>query len=124
MSKKSEKDATPSGNFNTAYMPSTTHQVNQQYLDEFTGVYGEGEGDAVATEDLVNHPPHYKGDGVIECIDAIESAVSANPNTKEIPSQANILKYIWRYFSKDDPVQDLQKCRFYLDRLIKMRESK
>ena len=95
------------------------HQVNQQYLDEFTGGYDDN-----GNADLVNHPPQYKGDGLVECIDAIESAVSSNPNSKEVPSQANVIKYIWRYFSKDDPLQDLKKCQFYLERLIEMREGK
>tara|TARA_X000001036_G_C20665794_1_gene800659 strand:- start:2047 stop:2295 length:249 start_codon:yes stop_codon:yes gene_type:complete len=76
-------------------------------------------------DDLVNHPPHYTH-GDVECIDAIESAVSANPVAKEVPCQTNIIKYIWRYFSKDqeNQLKDLRKARWYLDRLIKMKEEK
>lgn len=96
----------PTGNFNSAYSPPLPD-------DDFNGAY---------SEDLINHPSHYTN-GDIECIDAIESAVSANPNPKEIPCQTNILKYIWRYYSKDQPLKDLQKCRWYLDRLIKMKEN-
>lgn len=65
--------------------------------------------------EAVNHPKHYNT-GSMECIDAIEAAVSG-----KWPQDAfligNILKYLWRYDLKDG-VQDLKKAAWYLDRLI------
>jgi hypothetical protein len=33
--------------------------------------------------------------------------------------KGNALKYLWRYDYKGKPVEDLRKCRWYIDRLIK-----
>ena len=51
----------------------------------------------------------------IECIDAIEAA-----STKEEFEgylRNNVLKYVWRFRYKDN-IKDLQKARWYLDKLI------
>jgi hypothetical protein len=32
--------------------------------------------------------------------------------------KGNIQKYVWRYEIKKEPVEDLRKARWYLDRLI------
>ncbi len=45
------------------------------------------------TEDMVNHPPHYKVDD-IECIDAIRASTREG---YEFYLQGVILKYLWRY---------------------------
>ena len=69
-------------------------------------------------------PDHYKA-GEIECIDALETVASLNPNSKEIVSQCNAIKYLWRYPIKhDDPLTDLYKSRWYLDRLIEKVEER
>lgn len=68
--------------------------------------------------DAVNNPPHYNRSG-IECIDAIEAATDEG---YEYYLQGNILKYLWRYRYKSKPIEDLQKARFYLDRLISVLE--
>ena len=63
--------------------------------------------------DKVNKPAHYQGS--IECIDAIESAM-----TKEAFSgylKGNIIKYVWRYDRKNG-VEDLEKAQWYLNKLI------
>jgi hypothetical protein len=61
--------------------------------------------------DMVNHPPHYTVGGV-ETIDFIE-AKGLNFNL------GNVVKYLSRAGEKDsDPLQDLQKARWYLDREI------
>ena len=79
--------------------------------------------------DTINHPPHYTGK--IECIDAIEAMAGRNPNSEEIPSQTNILKYLWRYHDKKDSVGEirkesecLKKARWYLERLISKVEDR
>ena len=59
----------------------------------------------------VNHPPHYTVGG-IEVIDFIE-AKALNFNL------GNVVKYLSRAGEKDsDPLQDLQKARWYLNREI------
>lgn len=69
--------------------------------------------------DMVNAPPHYNSSG-IECLDAIEAATGEG---YQHYLQGNILKYLWRYRYKGKPVEDLQKARFYLDRLILVLEN-
>lgn len=64
-------------------------------------------------DDMVNHPPHYNQKG-IECIDAIEAATG---DGSEYYLQGNIIKYIWRYRYKNG-IQDLEKAKWYLNRLI------
>ena len=65
-------------------------------------------------DDFVNHPPHYK-QGDIECIDAIKAALG---DGYKYYLQGSIIKYIWRFEHKQNPVQDLQKSSWYLDKLI------
>ena len=64
--------------------------------------------------DPVNSPPHYKQGG-IECITAIEAALTA----EELRGycKGNALKYIWRSNHKDDRDQDIRKAVWYLNRL-------
>jgi hypothetical protein len=64
-------------------------------------------------KELVDHPDHYnKG---IEVIDFIESWGFDF-------ATGNIIKYIARHNLKDDPVDDLKKARWYIDRLIEAYE--
>ena len=65
--------------------------------------------------DMVNHPSHYTQGG-IECIDALDAAVTRCPPDEAI-CVANVIKYVWRYMDKT-PVESLKKARWYLDRLI------
>ena len=65
--------------------------------------------------DNVNHPPHYTAGGV-ECIDAIESATTGLTGAEAYSTGAAI-KYLWRW-KKKNGIEDLQKARWYLDRLI------
>jgi len=70
---------------------------------------------AAPDPDPVNHPQHYTRGG-IECIDAIAAAVQDLPG-KEAWLVGQIIKYVWRYKWKNG-AEDLEKARFYLDRLI------
>ena len=63
--------------------------------------------------DYVNHPPHYTN-GAIECIDAIEAALT--PEEFRGYCKGNALKYTWRERHKGGD-QDLQKAQWYLRRL-------
>ena len=70
--------------------------------------------------DPVNSPQHYADtDGGIECIEAIEASMS----TEEFKGflKGNVQKYVWRYAQKNG-AEDLNKAKWYLDRLITLRE--
>ena len=63
--------------------------------------------------DVVNHPPHYtQHPSGVECIEITEHF---NFNL------GNAIKYIWRADDKNDPMTDLRKARFYVDREIQRR---
>jgi hypothetical protein len=66
-------------------------------------------------EDLVNSPSHYAS-GAVECIDAIEASLTNEAFCGYL--KGNVLKYLWRYESKCNSLQDLQKAEWYLKRLI------
>lgn len=65
--------------------------------------------------DPVNHPAHYTSGG-IECIDAMQAAFG-DEAVKDF-CLCNAFKYLWRHRSKNG-VEDLKKCRWYLNRLIR-----
>lgn len=65
--------------------------------------------------DPVEQPDHYNK-GAIEAIEAIKASM---PNDEfKGYLKGNALKYLWRYDYKGKPVEDLRKCRWYIDRLI------
>lgn len=66
--------------------------------------------------DVVNHPSHYTSHpSGIECIQITEHMDFL---------LGNALKYIWRAGLKDDPIQDLKKAIFYIEREIALRSGK
>lgn len=70
--------------------------------------------------DMVNHPPHYAGDGrKFETIDKIEDAVQFAPDAVTGGLQWQVLKYMDRLWQKGDPLENASKAAWYLDRLIK-----
>lgn len=76
--------------------------------------------DAVAmeiTEDLVNRPTHYTHSN-IECISAIEASMSVAQFKGFLKGQ--VMKYLWRYEHKGNPLQDIEKAQWYLSRLRKL----
>ena len=64
----------------------------------------------------VHHPSHYGGDTTYEAIKVIE-AWDLNFHL------GNALKYIKRADAKDDPLENLEKARWYIDREIVRRIS-
>ena len=64
--------------------------------------------------DQVNKPPHYNNGG-IEAIDYISQQLGDNIKAY---LEGNVLKYIHRHKYKGNPKQDLEKARWYLERLI------
>lgn len=69
--------------------------------------------------DVVNHPSHYCKGGV-ECIDAVDAAVS-DLEGREAHYTASAIQYLWRWKSKNG-AEDLKKARWYIDRLISTLE--
>lgn len=67
-------------------------------------------------KDNVN-PDHYK-QGKVECIDALESA-TVNKTGIEAVCTSQIIKYIWRYESKNG-LEDVKKAAWYINYLIKI----
>lgn len=77
-------------------------------------------GQNIQNHDPVNHPVHYCQGGV-ECIDAIQAAVSSLSGV-EAWLTGSVIKYLWRWKLKNG-LEDLRKARFYLDRLINQVEN-
>jgi hypothetical protein len=96
-------------------------KVNKNYVGfdpNETGMDNRGEYlrtplEPAQEEEKVDHPKHYnKG---IEVIDFIES-------WNFDFATGNIIKYIVRHKLKNDPIGDLKKARWYIDRLIETYE--
>lgn len=64
--------------------------------------------------DDINHPAHYTA-GKVECIDAIEAALT--PEEYRGYLKGNILKYTWRERQKEGD-KAMGKARWYLERLL------
>ena len=69
----------------------------------------------IKAKEMVVHPDHYN-QGNIEVIDFIEAW---NFNFAE----GSVLKYLARYKYKGKPIEDLNKAKQYIDRLIKQIEG-
>lgn len=69
--------------------------------------------------DMVNSPPHYnKGD--VECIDAIKAALGHH---FPYHCTATAMKYLFRWDAKNDPLEDLKKAHWYLEKAIEAVEN-
>lgn len=66
--------------------------------------------------DNVNSPNHYR-QGEVECIDAIQSALT--PEEFRGYCKGNALKYVWRERHKGGE-ESLRKAQWYLDRLANL----
>ena len=67
-------------------------------------------------EDNVNSPSHYKY-GKKETIDVIQDCMTNDEYHGYL--KGNVLKYVSRYKFKGEPLEDLQKAQWYLNKLIK-----
>jgi hypothetical protein len=72
--------------------------------------------------DPVNSPSHYQY-GKFEVIDVLEEAVRRAPDPIKGSLQYQVLKYMLRVWDKENPLQDAQKSRWYLNRLIDKLEA-
>ncbi|MGG4607001.1 DUF3310 domain-containing protein [Providencia sp. Me31A] len=71
-------------------------------------------------KDNVNNPSHYAS-GDIECIDAMKASMTHEAFLGYL--KGNIQKYVWRYEKKVNPVEDLKKARWYMNRLVEEVEN-
>lgn len=71
-------------------------------------------------DDLVNNPSHYTFGG-IECLDALEACMSEEEFKGFL--KGSCFKYLWRYSKKGNPLMDLEKCSFFLNKLISKIEK-
>ncbi len=69
--------------------------------------------------DKVNHPSHYQTAGGIEVIEYIASLLGDNVKYYYL---GNVIKYVSR-FDKKNGVEDLEKARFYLNKMIEMEDK-
>ena len=72
--------------------------------------------------DTVNSPQHYTY-GRHETIEVIEDAMHEAPNAEAAFLQGQTLKYLLRLWHKTDSLEDAQKARWYLNRLIQRLEN-
>ena len=75
-----------------------------------------------ALVDLVNSPAHYKH-GRVEVIEVIEDSLEGAQDIVVGYHVGQVLKYLLRAWHKGNPLQDLRKARWYLDRAIKRMEN-
>ena len=73
-------------------------------------------------DDRVNSPSHYTK-GKQEAIEIIEDAINNAPTMAAAMSQGQVLKYMLRCWLKDNPLEDLKKARWYLNRLLSHLEG-
>ena len=65
--------------------------------------------------DIINHPDHYtQHPSGIECIEIVEHMNYC---------LGNAIKYIWRADYKGNPIKDLKKAVWYIEREIKRRNA-
>lgn len=65
--------------------------------------------------DNITHPPHYTSRNIgYECIDLTQYQTFCT---------GNAIKYLWRYKSKENPLEDLKKARWYAHRAHVMQEK-
>ena len=74
--------------------------------------------DNIEMSNMVDHPPHYNT-ASIETIDIIGSVTG---DGFEFYLQGNIMKYLCRYPYKNG-VEDLEKARWYLNKLIEIKQG-
>lgn len=67
------------------------------------------------TTDMINHPPHYTSHpSGVECITVTEHMGF---------NVGNAVKYLWRADLKADPLDDLRKAAWYINREIERRQQ-
>jgi|TARA_E500000305_G_scaffold105979_1_gene103982 hypothetical protein len=75
-------------------------------------------------KDLVNYPPHYRFEG-FELLDVLKAKLDkANMTLYQASLWTQCVQYMFRFDAKGNPLQDLEKARFYLNEIIKEEYKK
>ena len=101
-------------------VPAQTDIASSPVQTDIASVFAP-KAETAVKDDPVNHPTHYTHGG-IECIDAIEAALSSQTDPVAAFLTGQSLKYLWRWPIKNG-LEDLRKARWYLDRLIARLEA-
>ncbi len=64
------------------------------------------------------NPAHYIEGRAYEVIDVIEDNISRAPDTMAGFHQGQALKYLCRVWDKGDPLENLKKMKWYVDKLV------
>ncbi len=70
---------------------------------------------SIEKTDMVNSPKHYRMQGV-EAIDILEMSMTEEEFLGYL--KGNVSKYLLRYKYKSKPKEDLQKAKWYIEKLI------
>ena len=71
---------------------------------------------------MVHSPPHYTNGNCIECIDYIRQVLGEEGFVYFC--HGNFIKYQHRYKYKGKPIQDLEKAKWYINKMIeKLKEE-
>jgi hypothetical protein len=100
------------------FLMENTEGKNREEREKFFNDINEGweeQARKKAKEMFVNHPPHYCKGG-IECIDALKASMPDEAFKGFL--KGNVIKYVWRYEDKSNPLEDLEKAEWYLKKLI------
>ena len=73
-----------------------------------------------AKHDPVNYPSHYNKGG-IGCIDAIKSCQG---DGFKYYLQGSAIKYLWRHEHKGKPIEDLEKAKWFINKLIEIQQER
>ena len=81
---------------------------------------GPGDSENANEQDMVNKPPHYN-QGTLEAIEYIKQQLG--PLGYRSYLEGTAIKYLHRFKYKTSNIQDLEKCVWYIRRLIKELEN-
>lgn len=87
-------------------------------VPEMIGHMRQSQEDCVLiSKDMVSHPSHYTTRSM-EAIEIIETAIEDQNDPVIAYLMSNVIKYLLRFQHKGAPKQDLEKARWYLERMI------
>ena len=78
--------------------------------------------DDIDSYDPVNKPAHYNLSGGIECIDYIKQVLGTDGFIAYC--HGNMIKYQHRHKYKTDPVEDMKKAQWYLNKMLETMKEK
>tara|TARA_R110001583_G_scaffold802_1_gene7491 strand:+ start:32 stop:325 length:294 start_codon:yes stop_codon:yes gene_type:complete len=76
----------------------------------------------ILSYDAVNKPAHYNLGGGVECIDYIKQVLTLDGFISYC--QGNMIKYQHRHGYKGNPVQDMEKAQWYLNKMLEAMKEK